>query len=95
LKQPLIKSFWKSRNLFSKRFLAAGGKREYEWAVLLFSWYFITPIRDTSRAFVVSERSALKYSVRHKVLREVESRWGQVISGCPRMQNLSFLTKKS
>ncbi len=23
--QPLIKSFWKSRNLFSKRFLAAGG----------------------------------------------------------------------
>jgi len=26
LKQLLIKSFWKSRNLFSKRFLAAGGK---------------------------------------------------------------------
>jgi hypothetical protein len=27
-KQPLIKSFWKSRNLFSKRFLAPGGPPE-------------------------------------------------------------------
>jgi hypothetical protein len=26
LKQPLIKSFWESRTLFSKRVLAAGGK---------------------------------------------------------------------
>jgi hypothetical protein len=29
-KITLIKSFWKSRNLFSKRFLAAGGKSDAE-----------------------------------------------------------------
>ena len=52
---------------FKKSPLAAGGKREYEWAVLLLSGYFITPIRDSRRACVVSERSALTYSVRHKV----------------------------
>jgi hypothetical protein len=68
-----MKSFYRGSRgtVFSKRVpLAAGGKREYEWAVLLLSGYFITPIRDSSRACVVSERSALKYSVRHKVLRE-------------------------
>jgi hypothetical protein len=31
----LIKSFWKSRNLFSKRFLAAGGK------IFAYHWDFI------------------------------------------------------
>jgi len=71
LKQPLMKSFCGVQGqFFQKEPLAAGGKREYEWAVLLLSWYFITPIRDSSRVCVVSERSALKYSVRHKVLRE-------------------------
>jgi hypothetical protein len=59
-----------SEGISKKSPLAAGGKREYEWAVLLLSGYFITPIRDSTRACVVSERSALKYSVRHKVLRE-------------------------
>ena len=49
----------------------------------MLSGYFITPIRDSSRAYVVSERSVLKYSVRHKVLRERRSKevsCGQVLN---------------
>jgi hypothetical protein len=29
----IIKSFWKSRNLFSKRFLAAGGIKKYLYSL--------------------------------------------------------------
>ena len=30
MKQQLMKSFWESRTLFSKRVLAAGGRRQHE-----------------------------------------------------------------